>query len=102
MRATIIVPIVKLINGNARDGDGILVDAPGQIDVVRYYHRGDQADLDLLPRMGVRLKPMRTRADVDEMLKKTRRLFAIYYATEQADPQSHHRDTTSANCVQGA
>ncbi len=78
--------IIRFIDSNARPGDAILVDAPGQIDVTRYYHRGDQA-LFPLPRM----RPPdanATRADVDDMLAKTQRLFAIYYATAQADPQS--------------
>ncbi len=77
--------IVKFIDTNARDGDGILVDAPGQIDVVRYYRRGDQ-QLFLLPRMRP-ADPAATRTDVDEMLGKVKRLFAIYYATHQSDPQ---------------
>ena len=78
--------IVQFIDANARDGDGILVDAPGQIDVVKYYHRGNQP-LFLLPRMRPP-DPAQTIADVDDMLAKTKRLFAIYYATEQSDPQS--------------
>ncbi|MDE3091705.1 MAG: hypothetical protein KGJ80_20220, partial [Chloroflexota bacterium] len=77
--------ILGFIDSNARDGDGILVDDKGQIDVVRYYWRGDQS-LFLLPRM----RPpdvTATRADVDAMLAKVQRLFAIYYATDQSDPQ---------------
>ncbi len=78
--------IVRFIDSNARAGDGILIDAPGQIDVLRYYHRGDQP-LFLLPRM----RPPdanQTRADVEDMLSKTKRLFAVFYATAQSDPQS--------------
>jgi len=78
--------VVRYIDANARAGDGVLIDAPGQIDVVRYYHRGDQ-QLFLLPRMRPP-DPAATRADVDEMLAKVQRLFAIYYATEQSDPQN--------------
>ena len=77
--------ILQTIDATARPGDGILVDAPGQIDVVRYYLRSDP-QLFLLPRMRPP-DPAITRADVDEMLGKVRRLFAIYYATEQSDPQ---------------
>jgi mannosyltransferase len=78
--------VVRFIDSNARPGDGILIDAPGQIDVVRYYRHGDQP-LFPLPRM----RPPdsnATRADVDDMLSKTWRLFAIYYANSQSDPQS--------------
>jgi hypothetical protein len=77
--------ILQFIDSNARAGDGILVDDKGQIDVVRYYWRGNQ-QLFLLPRMRPP-DPAATRADVDAMLGKVRRLFAIYYATEQSDPQ---------------
>jgi 4-amino-4-deoxy-L-arabinose transferase-like glycosyltransferase len=76
--------IVHWIDTNERAGDGMLINAPGQIDVVRYYWRGNQT-LFLLPRMRPP-DPTATRADVDEMLGKTRRLFAIYWATDQSDP----------------
>jgi len=78
--------IVRLINTNVRDGDGLLIDAPGQIDVVRYYLRATP-QLFLLPRMRPP-EPNLTRADADEMLGKVKRLFAIYYATQQSDPQN--------------
>ncbi len=76
--------ILRFIDAHERAGDGILVNAPGQIDVVRYYWRGNQ-QLFLLPRMRPP-DPRATRADVDEMLGKTERLFAIYWATDQSDP----------------
>ncbi|MBI5030290.1 MAG: glycosyltransferase family 39 protein [Chloroflexi bacterium] len=78
--------IVRFIDANAREGDSILVDAPGQVDVVKYYHRGTQS-MFLLPRMRP-LDAEKTRADVDDMLAKSKRLFAIYYATQQSDPQA--------------
>ena len=78
--------IVQFIDANARDGDSILVDAPGQIDVVKYYHRGNQP-MFLLPQMRPP-DPAKTIADVDDMLAKSKRIFAIYYATEQSDPQA--------------
>ena len=78
--------VVHFIDAHARAGDAILIDAPGQIDVVRYYHRGDQK-LFLLPRMRPP-DPIATRADVDEMIAQSQRVFAIFYATEQSDPQN--------------
>ncbi len=77
--------ILHVIDADTRAGDAILVDAPGQIDVVRYYRRGDQP-LFLLPRMRPPIVAA-TQDDVDAMLAQAKRLFAIYYATEQADPQ---------------
>ncbi len=77
--------IVRYIDSAERPGDGILVDAPGQIDVVRYYRRGGQPFF-LLPRMRPP-EPVATRADVDQMLERVQRLYAIYWATDQSDPQ---------------
>lgn len=76
--------IVRWIDAQERAGDGILINAPGQIDVVRYYWRGHQ-QLFLLPRMRP-ADPTLTRDDVDVMLGKVQRLFAIYWATDQSDP----------------
>jgi hypothetical protein len=76
--------IVRFIDANERAGDGLLINAPGQIDVVRFYRRGNQ-QLFLLPRMRPP-DPAATRADADEMIGKTQRLFAIYWSTDQSDP----------------
>ncbi len=77
--------ILRYIDTNGQPGDGILVDAPGQADVVRYYHRGEQP-LFLLP-TGRPPERGATLASVDEMLDRVQRLYAIYWATEQADPE---------------
>ncbi len=99
--------LIRYIDANARAGDGILVDAPGQIDVVRYYHRGAQP-IFLLPRM----RPPdsdATRADVDQMLAKVAdpaardgvpRLYAIYWATDQSDPQKIIEGRLAENAFQ--
>ncbi len=76
--------ILQYVDMHAQPGDGLLIDAPGQSDIVRYYLQGD---LRLFPLPNGRPPdPARTRADVDEMLAQVNRLFAIYWATEQADP----------------
>ena len=77
--------ILNYIDSSARPGDGILVDAPGQMEVVRYYSRGAQPFFPL-PRMRPP-DPTATRADVDAMLSQVQRLYAIYWATTQSDPQ---------------
>ncbi len=77
--------ILAAINATARATDGILINAPGQADVVRYYNRRALA-LYPLPRM----RPpdvAATRADVDAVLSRVERVYAIYWATEQSDPQ---------------
>lgn len=78
--------ILHIIDEQERPGDGILVNAPGQVDVVKYYHRGAQP-LFLLPKMRPP-RPRVTREDVDAMVGQVERLFAVYYGTEQSDPQA--------------
>ncbi|MBI3914385.1 MAG: glycosyltransferase family 39 protein [Chloroflexi bacterium] len=77
--------LLATINITARATDAILIDAPGQADVVRYYNRRALA-LYPLPRM----RPpdaAATRADVDQVLSRGGNVYAIYWATEQSDPQ---------------
>lgn len=77
--------MLRLVDSNARVGDGILIDAPGQIDVVEYYHRGTQP-VFLLPKTRP-LFPNATRYEIDDIVtNQVKRVFAIYYGAEQADP----------------
>lgn len=76
--------IVNYINAVATDLDAVIVDAPGQLDVVRYYYHG-AADLASLP-VGRPLQEAPTRNAIGELLKVHNKFFAIYWATEQADP----------------
>jgi len=77
--------LLAAINATARARDGVLINAPGQADVVRYYNRRALA-LYPLPRM----RPPdadATRADVEQVLARGGNVYAIYWATEQSDPQ---------------
>ena len=67
-----------------RPGDAIILDAPGQIDVFSQYDHG-LAPVYPLPET----RPIdadATRARLDSILQNVDRIFAIYWATEQADP----------------
>jgi hypothetical protein len=77
--------IVNYINALATERDTVIVNAPGQLDVVRYYYRGN-ARLITLP-VGRPLLPGPTREEIFKALENSQRLFAIYWATEQADPE---------------
>lgn len=77
--------IVNYINSVATGQDAVIVDAPGQMDVVRYYYHG-AADLASLP-VGRPLREVQTRDEIGELLKEHEKFFAIYWATEQADPK---------------
>jgi hypothetical protein len=76
--------VVGYINDSAKPQDIVLVNAPGQIDVVRYYYRG-AAELRTLP-IGRPVDVTATRAVLNELVAKERDLYAILWATEQADP----------------
>lgn len=77
--------ILNYINAVATESDAVIVDAPGQMDVVRYYFRS-QATLRALP-IGRPVREEETRAAISDLVTRYKRLFAIYWATEQADPQ---------------
>lgn len=78
--------IAFYISSVATADDAVLVDAPGQIDVVRYYYRGP-ADVQTLP-IGRPLQLDATRGALGELTTRHRNLYAIFWATEQADPES--------------
>jgi mannosyltransferase len=77
--------IIRYINALATNRDAVIVDAPGQMDVVRYYYHG-AAELSTLP-IGRPVLQDQTRAAIVDLIKRHDRLFAIYWATDQADPE---------------
>ncbi|HZQ06668.1 MAG TPA: glycosyltransferase family 39 protein [Anaerolineae bacterium] len=79
--------IVNYINAVATNRDVVIVDAPGQLDVVRYYYHG-AAQLETLP-IGRPVEQGATQERLDDLLKNKENLFAILWATEQADPQQY-------------
>ncbi len=76
--------IASYLRAIAGPEDAIILVAPGQIDVFSQYDHGP-APVYPLPEQ----RPMdraRTQAQLDAILAKGGRIFAIYWATEQADP----------------
>ena len=67
-----------------RPGDVIILDAAGQIDAFSQYDHGP-APTYPLPESRP-LDEAATQARLDEILHDSKRIFAIYWATEQADP----------------
>ena len=78
--------IAHYLNKMASSDDAVLVDAPGQIDVFRYYYHG-AADVETLP-IGRPLQLEPTRAALDDLVGRYRYLYAVFWATEQADPEN--------------
>ncbi len=65
-------------------GDVIVLDAPGQNDAFSQYEHGP-APVHLLPQTRP-ADPERTRDQLEEITRDASRIFAIYWAAEQADP----------------
>ncbi len=76
--------IVHYINAVATERDAVLVNAPGQMDVVRYYFNSP-AQLVGLP-IGRPMQRDATKKVLNE-LRARENLYGIFWATEQADPE---------------
>ncbi len=76
--------IVNYINAVATERDAVIVDAPGQLDAVRYYFHSP-AQLVGLP-IGRPMERAQTQTVLDE-LKTRENVYGIFWATEQADPE---------------
>jgi hypothetical protein len=90
--------VVATINRYSLSTDAVLVDAPGQLDVFDYYYRG-AAKVFALP-IGRPMQKQVTDAALDDLVQNHANLFAVFWATEQADPESYVERTLSARRFQ--
>ena len=77
--------MVRTINALATPQDAILLDAPGQRDVFSYYYRGNLPVL-ALPAQRPPLAA-ETTANLAADLAGKRRVYALFWATDESDPQ---------------
>jgi mannosyltransferase len=77
--------IARYINERATADDVVVLDAPGQIDVFRYYYRGAAA-VQTLP-IGRPMLRDETYSALVNMNEGRGNIFAVFWATEQADPE---------------
>jgi hypothetical protein len=68
----------------AGPGDAIILNAAGQQEVFGYYYRGD-TPVYALPRRRP-LDPAATLTELEALLARSRRVFALYWATDESDP----------------
>jgi len=77
--------IAQYISALGKPGDIVLINAPSQIETVAYYYHGP------LPMVPIPLKrpPDRqeTVAQLEQLTAGVRRVFGIFWASEEADPQ---------------
>ena len=77
--------IAAFISDVERAGDAILLNAPNQWEVFTYYYRGHSPVYPLC-----RSRPPREEevtAELEQIVAQHRRLFALYWAAEESDPE---------------
>lgn len=77
--------IVNYINAVATPNDAVIVNAPGQLDVVRYYYHSP-ARLIGLP-VGRPMDETATANALQQLITTQTNLYGIFWATDQADPR---------------
>jgi hypothetical protein len=76
--------IAEYIEATGRPGDAILLNAPGQQEVLSYYYHGD---LPVYPLPESRpLDPAATESALLELSQPGGRIFAVLWATDESDP----------------
>lgn len=76
--------LARYIAALGKEGDAILLNAPGQIDIFSYYYKGP---LPIYPLPGERpLDESKTERALEEIRAKHGRLFALFWATQESDP----------------
>ncbi|MCS7260612.1 MAG: glycosyltransferase family 39 protein, partial [Anaerolineae bacterium] len=77
--------LARYLEAVATTQDGILLNAPGQQEVFGYYYRGE-APVYPLPRTRPPDAAMTT-AELASIAAHSRHLYAIYWATDESDPE---------------
>lgn len=77
--------MVRTINAVATTQDAIVLDAPGQRDVFSYYYQGDLPVLALPAQRPP--AAAETTAALAQGLAGKRRVYALFWATDESDPQ---------------
>ncbi len=77
--------IARYIQALGRPGDVVLINAPSQVETVGYYYRGP---LPLVPLPRERPPDReRTAGELAELSRKAERIFGIFWATNESDPE---------------
>lgn len=76
--------MASYIAAAGRDGDAIILNAPGQIDIFSYYYHGP---LPVYPLPGQRpLDEAKTEATLEQILAQHRHLYVLLWGTDESDP----------------
>lgn len=85
--------LVAQVEHDLRPGDGIIVSAPGVAEIFNYYYTGD-APVYPLPISND------TIGDIDRILSEHPRIFAVYYGTDERDPDNIVEGTLDAQAYE--
>jgi mannosyltransferase len=79
--------IAAFISAVATKDDAVIIHAPGQQEVFSYYYppRGEQPSIHPLPRQRP-MDPTDTIAELEALTAQAERIYGIFWATEEADP----------------
>jgi hypothetical protein len=76
--------IAQYIQALGAPGDAVLINAPGQVETFSYYYHGN---LPVIPLPLQRpLDKETTLADLQNLVKDRKRVFAVFWATDESDP----------------
>ncbi len=80
--------IAAFIQALATEEDAIIIHAPGQQEVFGYYYRPGPGQAQVYPLPKQRpLNPAATTSELEHILANSKRIYAVYWATEEADPE---------------
>ncbi|MGC8879605.1 MAG: glycosyltransferase family 39 protein [Anaerolineae bacterium] len=90
--------LARYLEAAATTQDSILLNAPGQQEVFGYYYRGD-APIYPLPRT----RPpdvAATTVELTSIAARSRHIYAVYWATDESDPQGIVEHWLRAHCFE--
>jgi hypothetical protein len=85
--------LVAQVESDLRPDDGIIVSAPGVAEIFGYYYTGD-APIYPLPTGDDTL------SDIERILAQHPRIFAVYYGTDERDPDNLVQGTMDAQAYE--
>jgi mannosyltransferase len=76
--------VASYISAAGREGDAIILNAPGQVEIFSYYYGGD---LPLYPLPGQRpLDPVKTKQALEQIMAQHGQLYVLLWGTDESDP----------------
>ena len=88
--------IVHYVEATAGSDSAIVINAPAQIETVNYYYRGPWPEYPL-PRQRP-IDVAQTESELRRIIARHSRLYAIYWATNESDPEGFIEGWLDAHC----